>query len=103
MKITSITIFTPFFAPYPRTFEDITSRIAELCSQPGKKFIYGYWSEPDAVMHKKGCYSEESKQLLQNIESRVEKMCGGLDKTLFIITADHGHMDSECVAIAVAL
>ena len=26
-------------------------------------------------------------------------MCSGLDKTLFIITADHGHMDSKCVAI----
>lgn len=89
----------PFLAPYPRTFEDITSRIADLCSQPGKKFIYGYWSEPDTTMHRKGCYSEESKQLLQDIESRVEKMCSGLDKTLFIITADHGHMDSKCVAI----
>ena len=81
-----------FLAPYPRTFEDITNRIADLCSQPGKKFIYSYWSEPDTTMHRKGCYSEESKQLLQDIESRVEKMCSGLDKTLFIITADHGHI-----------
>ena len=44
----------PFLAPYPRTFEDITNRIADLCSQPGKKFIYGYWNEPDTTMHRKG-------------------------------------------------
>lgn len=89
----------PFAAPYPRSFEDVTNRIADLCSRPGKKFIYGYWSEPDAALHKKGCRSEAVKELLQNMESKTEKMCRRLDQTLFIITADHGHIDSKCVAI----
>ena len=89
----------PFAAPYPKTFEDVTGRIAGLCSRPGRKFIYAYWNEPDWTMHRKGCHSEASKALLRELEAKVEKMCGGLDNTLLLVTADHGLMDSECVTI----
>jgi len=89
----------PFAEPYPQSFEDVVKNIAYLCNQSGKKFIYSYWPEPDSTMHKKGCYVDDVKVILRNFESQVEKICDDLKNTLFVITADHGHLDSECVAI----
>lgn len=89
----------PFVEPYPQIFEDVCKRITDLCVKPGKKFIYSYWPEPDFTMHKKGCYGEEGKSVLKNLETQVKKMCSSLKKTLIIVTADHGHIDSKCVSI----
>lgn len=85
---------TPFVKPYPADFDDICNRIEELCQQDGKKYIYGYWNEPDHTMHRRGCYSAEAKEILQKLERKVEELCEKLEDTLVLITADHGHMDS---------
>ena len=90
---------TPFVEPYPDNFEAICDRVENLCQKEGKKYIYAYWNEPDFTMHKKGCHHEESVRLLQNLEKRVEKLCENLQDTLVIVTADHGHIDAESVAI----
>lgn len=90
---------TPFAAPYPKTFSEICDRIGELCREPGKKYIYGYWSEPDHLMHRKGCYAPQTKELVQQLEEQVKCLCEGLEDTLLIVTADHGHMDSKCVGL----
>ncbi len=90
---------SPHAEPFPDTFEKICDRITELCGQPGKKYIYGYWMEPDYTMHRKGCYSKEAKAVIQNLEKQVQDLCEQLEDTLVIVTADHGHMDSEGVAI----
>ncbi len=90
---------TPFVEPYPDSFESICDRIKELCQLDGRKYIYGYWNEPDYTMHRKGCYHEESKEVLVKLEKSVEEMCRELEDTLVIVTADHGHMDSDGVAL----
>ncbi len=104
---------TPFAEPYPNSFEAICQRIEELCALDGKKYIAAYWNEPDTTMHETGCYSQESAQLLQDLERQVEELCSHisgkssvagsagekLSDTLVIVTADHGHMDSDGVAI----
>ncbi len=89
----------PFVEPHPDSFEKICEEIQTLCKQPGKKYIYGYWNEPDAIMHKTGCYSEESKQTIKSLEKQVQLLCEELDNALVIVTADHGHMDSKGVVI----
>ena len=90
---------TPFIKPYPSDFEGICQRIKELCQLEGRKYIYGYWSEPDYTMHRKGCYHKETQELLTMLEKTVEELCQDLEDTLVIVTADHGHMDSEGVAL----
>ena len=90
---------SPFEAPFPDTFEKICAHILELCQLPEQKYIYAYWNEPDQIMHETGCYSEASKELLSQLEEQVRSLSEQLTDTLIIVTADHGHMDSQGVAI----
>ena len=85
----------PFLEPYPDTPEKIFARVKELCEAPGKKFIYAYWNEPDSTMHRTGTASSETHSMVTAIEKAVEKTVSGLTDTLFMIIADHGHMDSR--------
>ncbi len=89
----------PFMPPFPDTFELITERIKDLCSEPGKKFIYAYWSEPDTTMHKTGTLSQETHDMLSSLEKQVEELASGLEDTLILITADHGHVNGNNLCI----
>ncbi|MBD5453477.1 MAG: PglZ domain-containing protein [Lachnospiraceae bacterium] len=89
----------PFLPPFPDSFEKICGQIKTLCDKMGKKYIYGYWNEPDNIMHRKGCYSAEAKQMMKTLEKQVQHLCDELENTLVIVTADHGHMDSRTVSI----
>lgn len=90
---------TPFVEPFPDTFEKICACVKDICGKPGKKYIYSYWNEPDHIMHRKGCYGAEAVQTIQTLEKQVKDLCGTLENTLVIVTADHGHMDSKGVSI----
>ena len=85
----------PFLPPFPGDMDAIMGRVAELCNEPGKKFIYAYWSEPDTTMHRTGTQSDDTHMMVTDLERIVEKTVNGLTDTLFLITADHGHMDSD--------
>jgi hypothetical protein len=89
-----------FFEPYPKTFTDICNVMAELCRKDGRKYICGYWHEPDAIMHYTGAYSPKAKKRLAELESQVEAFANELEDTIFIITADHGHINCRGAAIA---
>ena len=89
----------PFLPPFPDSFEKICAQIKALCDKPGKKYIYGYWDEPDSTMHRKGCYGAAAKQMMMTLEEQVRKLCDELENTLVIVTADHGHIDSKTVSI----
>ena len=92
-------IVAPFAEPFPDSFEKVCERIKLQCKQPGKKYVYGYWNEPDYIMHRKGCYGKEAKETVQELEKQVCDLCKELKNTLVVVTADHGHMDSKGVAI----
>ena len=85
----------PFLPPYPQSLEAILNRVADLCGQPGRKFIYAYWNEPDSTMHRTGTASSETHKMMTELEKMVEKTVSKLSDTLFMIIADHGHMDSQ--------
>ena len=101
---------TPFVKPCPDSFEDICDSIAGLCNKPGKKYIYSYWNEPDHTMHEKGCFGADAKTILRKLEKQVKELCRRLGeagtievaekkKTLVIVTADHGHIDTKGVSL----
>ena len=85
----------PFMPPYPQSADAILNHVEKLCHEPGRKFIYAYWNEPDSTMHKTGTGSPETHRIVTDLEKMVEKTVSGLSDTLFLITADHGHIDSE--------
>lgn len=93
---------TPFIPPYYDSFEKVCDGIASLCREDGRKYIYGYCSEPDSTMHKKGCFGEDAKSVIRDLEERVRKLSKELEgtDTLLIITADHGHIDVRNVIIS---
>ena len=89
----------PFMPPYPDTLEKVLTHAKELCEEPGEKFIYAYWNEPDSTMHRTGTESAETHKLVVSIEEQVREWASGLSDTLLFITADHSHMDSNNICI----
>lgn len=87
----------PFEAPFLQTFEERADHIVELCSKPGKKYIYAYDPQPDGSMHRYGTGAKEAKQTIAQLERKVAALCERLNaldtSTLLIVTADHGQMD----------
>lgn len=72
---------------------ELYETVKNICNKDGKKYIYTYWYQPDEIMHKTGCYSDNAKEIIVEINESVEKMCGELEDTLVIVTADHGHIN----------
>lgn len=89
----------PFMPPFPDSFDAICDRVKELCHEPEKKYIYAYYSEPDGLLHRNGSDDPIVKETLQQIEKQISEMIAGLEDTLVIITADHGHIDNQRVKI----
>ena len=85
----------PFMPPYPQSADAVLNHVEKLCHEPGRKFIYAYWNEPDSTMHKRGTGSLETHRIVTELEKMAEKTVSGLSDTLFLITADHGHIDSN--------
>ena len=46
-------------------------------------------------MHQTGCYSEQTKSVVNEINQKLEALCETLEDTLVIISADHGLIDVE--------
>lgn len=92
-------LVSPFAPPFPQDADAVFERIGELCEKPGEKYIYAYWMEPDSTMHATGTNSPDTHRMVRELEAKLEKAVSGLDDTLFIITADHGHIDSRNLCI----
>ena len=77
--------------------EEMCECIETLCTSNENKFIMAYNDNPDGLLHKFGCKSEEVKEFIENTEKEFEKLVDKLKETdtLIIISADHGHNDIE--------
>lgn len=77
------------------TVEEMCESIVTLCKNPENKFIMAYNDNPDGIIHKNGCYSEETKNFILEAEQEFERMLKELKNTntLVILSADHGHQD----------
>lgn len=89
----------PFAEPYPKTFDALCGEIKRHCELEEETYIYAYWDQPDAIMHRNGCFSDVAKQVTMELEQKTKQLVESLTDTLFIITADHGHIDSKGVSI----
>lgn len=75
--------------------DQMCESIVTLCKNNEKKFILAYNDNPDGIIHKNGCYSNETREFILNTEKEFEKMLQELKNTntLLILSADHGHQD----------
>ena len=88
-----------FLPPFPKTIEAVCEGIREACNHPEPKYVYAYFNQPDGLLHDYGCGSKEAHEELVHIEQVVSELTAGLSDTLFIITADHGHIDNRIMWI----
>jgi len=64
-------------------------------SDPGRKFVYAYWPEYDALSHRYGSQSAEAFAEFERIDAafgELRRRLSGTD-SLLLATADHGFID----------
>ena len=74
---------------------EICDNIKLICKNKDENnFIFAYSDNPDGLLHKYGCASQEAKEMVIDAEKQIEKLREELpEDTLIIISADHGHKD----------
>ena len=71
--------------------DDMFNIIEKKCNEEGKKYIYAYSTEPDSTMHELGTDCTEAKELILELNKRIENLSSKVEDTVFFVVADHGH------------
>ena len=83
----------PFGDNCYETLDDMLSRIELLCNEEGKKYIYAYDIEPDHTMHEIGCDKQEVKDIIDELNDKIEQLSSKIKDTIIFVVADHGHIN----------
>ena len=86
---------SPFCSTPYETIDEMYDTILKRCNEPGKKYIYAYTPEPDKTMHELGCDSKKAKDLIKEINRRIEKLANEVEDTIIFVIADHGHINVD--------
>lgn len=73
--------------------DDALDMVEFISSAEGEKFIFVYSDNPDGVLHKYGCSSDEAKDFVLAAENKIKELSEKLSDSLIIVTADHGQKD----------
>ena len=98
-------LVAPFLDATKNSFEKICEQIKNICCNKNEdgaespRYIYAYWNQPDGLLHDYGCGSNEAHECMIDLEQQVAKLVSELEDTLVVVTADHGHIDTEYVYI----
>jgi hypothetical protein len=70
--------------------------VAAVRSVPGKKLVYAYWPEFDALSHQHGVASAQTRAHFESLDATYGELLARLAGTdsIVVLTADHGFMDS---------
>ena len=82
-----------------KTLDEMFETIEEKCKEDGKKYIYAYDLEPDHTMHLVGCDTKEIKEIIEDLNRRIEELSKKLTDTIIFVIADHGHLNIENIFI----
>lgn len=88
---------------YEETYNDIDemfSMIKDNLNIKEKNYIYAYYMDPDSTLHVNGNDSKVVLSILKMINDKCEKFAKEIKDTLLIITADHGHIDTEYIYLS---
>ena len=84
-------------------YDDIWSQLPKALQETRDKrcFMYAYWGNIDGLGHWYGSHSDQTKGAIQHLFAQLQRVLADESlydgRTLFILTADHGHMDAETV------
>jgi len=93
-KYKGYTLFPFGINPY-KDLDDMFSIIEEKCNEDGKKYIYSYDTEPDSTMHELGTDAKEVKDIILDLNERIENLSKKIKDTIIFVVADHGHINLE--------
>ena len=93
------TLFPFGESPY-KDLDDMFNIIEAKCSEEGKKYIYAYDTEPDSTMHELGADSFEAKEIILDLNKRIESLSKKVDDTIIFVVADHGHINITNINLA---
>ena len=82
--------------PYDNLAGFLDETVNAVKSGPGRKFVYAYWWEFDALSHKHGVASAEVRAHFEALDAMFGELLARLagTDTLLVLTADHGFIDS---------
>ncbi len=86
---------SPFADEPYKDLDDMFKQIEDLCKEDGKKYIYAYDMDPDITMHKIGSDKPEIKEIIEDLNKRIEELSKKLTDTVIFVIADHGHINVE--------
>ncbi len=76
-----------------RLLTEGVNRITKLLKENGECFIYYYWDSPDMEMHHYGIDSWRVHYQVHKAQRFVKKVAKKNPDTIFILLADHGHIN----------
>lgn len=85
----------PFGENAYKDLDDMYKIIEDKCNEDGMKYIYAYDTDPDHTMHEIGCDKPEIKNIIEDINKRIEELSNKLSDTIIFVVADHGHHNVE--------
>lgn len=79
----------------PKSLRQALKQIHNFLKDEEYAFSYFYWDSPDREMHVKGIDAKKVKRKVKQVNSFMEKVTNQNPDTLFILLADHGHVNTE--------
>lgn len=92
-------ILFPFGPNSYKDLDDLFKKIESLCTLDGRKYIYAYNTEPDSSMHVLGTNSTKVKDIIKDINDKIEMLSRKLTDTIIFVVADHGHINIENIML----
>ncbi|KFZ26144.1 MAG: Type I phosphodiesterase / nucleotide pyrophosphatase [Candidatus Izimaplasma bacterium HR2] len=89
-------IFPSFLEGGAESFAEQVERVLTKVKNNDKSFTYIYWTQPDLYQHQFGVYSDEVKDVLEELNVSFEDLINNIDDdTLVVVIADHGLTDVQ--------
>ena len=82
-----------------RLLIDGVSKLRKVLKENDNCFVYFYWDSPDREMHEKGIDSRTTHYQVKKAQRFIKKVTKQNPDTLFILLADHGHINVKFVDI----
>lgn len=84
----------------PKSLRGSLKQIKKFLKQTDDAFLYFYWDSPDREMHRYGIDRKKISRKVRSVNSFMEKVSKQNQDTLFILLADHGHVNTKYLDIS---
>ncbi len=79
----------------PKTLQKLFKMVKKSAESSEETFTYGYWTEPDSLIHRRGTKSKRVHAYIKKIDRMVGRFAQKNDDFTILVIADHGMVDVE--------